>query len=270
MYNNCLLFFVAGILFIAGCGGNRGAQSDTGTFGADSVNIRSVPGQTEKLPYEEWLGIYEYTSPEYTDGLITLSQNYTITVTRDTCLFEGIGYQLYFIDLCTVEMNADTMIFHYVRTLDGNSYQDIESYWGKLFKKGDAYYINSPVIFNEDGQNHVDLEVNRTELNFKPVSFGTYRTAHEDCDILIRLNEDASYQMILQGTDSLRGIYDIVSSGDEIYIDFDEISGLYFNDTILIQNYGNAMNEYIHFDFCDEKYIYMIRENVINHQSKIE
>lgn len=34
-----------------------------------------------------------------------------------------------------------------------------------------------------------------------------------------------------------------------------EIGGLYHDDKIIIQNYGNAMNEFDHFTQCDDKYL---------------
>jgi hypothetical protein len=39
----------------------------------------------------------------------------------------------------------------------------------------------------------------------------------------------------------------------------DEVSGLFNNDTIVIQNYGNAMNQYIVFSECGTKYIELVR-----------
>ena len=38
-----------------------------------------------------------------------------------------------------------------------------------------------------------------------------------------------------------------------------KIEGAYYKDSIVIQNYGNSMNEYSHFTQCDEKYITFIK-----------
>lgn len=65
-------------------------------------------------------------------------------------------------------------------------------------------------------------------------------------------------------------IYDrnkIISKGkvkkqkdDEIlYLSFGKIGGMYDTDKIQIQNYGNAMNEFVHFTQCDEKYLTFVK-----------
>lgn len=36
---------------------------------------------------------------------------------------------------------------------------------------------------------------------------------------------------------------------------FGKIGALFYGDSIIIQNYGNSMNEYEHFTQCDEKYL---------------
>ncbi|WP_236940357.1 hypothetical protein [Flavobacterium anhuiense] len=46
---------------------------------------------------------------------------------------------------------------------------------------------------------------------------------------------------------------------DTLYLNFGKIDGIYDTDTIQIQNYGNAMNEYVHFTQCDEKYLTFIK-----------
>ncbi|SCY77785.1 hypothetical protein SAMN02927916_3332 [Flavobacterium anhuiense] len=46
---------------------------------------------------------------------------------------------------------------------------------------------------------------------------------------------------------------------DTLYLNFGKIDGIYDTDTIQIQNYGNAMNEYVHFTQCGEKYLTFIK-----------
>lgn len=46
---------------------------------------------------------------------------------------------------------------------------------------------------------------------------------------------------------------------DTLYLNFGKIGGLYDTDTIQIQNYGNTMNEYVHFTQCGEKYLTFIK-----------
>lgn len=46
---------------------------------------------------------------------------------------------------------------------------------------------------------------------------------------------------------------------DTLYLAFGKIGGIYDADTIQIQNYGNSMNEYVHFTQCGEKYLTFIK-----------
>jgi len=46
---------------------------------------------------------------------------------------------------------------------------------------------------------------------------------------------------------------------DTLYLNFGKIGGIYDTDTIQIQNYGNSMNEYVHFTQCGEKYLAFIK-----------
>lgn len=46
---------------------------------------------------------------------------------------------------------------------------------------------------------------------------------------------------------------------DTIYLTFGKIGGIYNIDKIQIQNYGNSMNEYVHFTQCGEKYLTFIK-----------
>ncbi|MCD9576259.1 hypothetical protein [Flavobacterium soyae] len=46
---------------------------------------------------------------------------------------------------------------------------------------------------------------------------------------------------------------------DVIYLAFGKIGGVYNENKIQIQNYGNSMNEYEHFTQCDEKYLSFIK-----------
>ena len=51
-------------------------------------------------------------------------------------------------------------------------------------------------------------------------------------------------------------ISSIKSNGEGgFYIKFKKIGGEYKNGSIVIQNYGNSMNEYNHFEDCDSKYL---------------
>jgi hypothetical protein len=91
------------------------------------------------------------------------------------------------------------------------------------------------------------------------INIGTYR---EDglCSIEIEIKENRNFLIIETGKVTTRGIYEISQNEENLlYVAFSSISAIYYNDTIDIQNYGNAMNEYIHFSSCDQKYLTFIR-----------
>ncbi|MDQ6531050.1 hypothetical protein [Flavobacterium sp. LHD-85] len=84
----------------------------------------------------------------------------------------------------------------------------------------------------------------------------------EDSRFKIKIEKKAGEYLFL--------IYDrnkVISKGkvkkqkdDEIlYLSFGKIGGMYDTDKIQIQNYGNSMNEFVHFVQCDEKYLTFIK-----------
>ncbi|WP_268846642.1 hypothetical protein [Flavobacterium aestivum] len=46
---------------------------------------------------------------------------------------------------------------------------------------------------------------------------------------------------------------------DVVYLAFGKMEGIYNENKIQIQNYGNSMNRYAHFTQCDEKYLSFIK-----------
>jgi hypothetical protein len=48
-------------------------------------------------------------------------------------------------------------------------------------------------------------------------------------------------------------------SNDVLYLTLGKMGGMYAENKIQIQNYGNSMNEYEHFTQCDEKYLLFIK-----------
>ncbi|KAA0127823.1 hypothetical protein FY557_11760 [Chryseobacterium sp. SN22] len=50
-------------------------------------------------------------------------------------------------------------------------------------------------------------------------------------------------------------------TGEITEIDMGDIGGLYEGDKIIIQNYGNAMNEFDHFTQCGDKYLEFTKVN---------
>ena len=52
-----------------------------------------------------------------------------------------------------------------------------------------------------------------------------------------------------------KGKVRITKDGDVTYLTFGAIGSLWEDGSIIVQNHGNAMNEYNHFTQCDSKYL---------------
>lgn len=111
---------------------------------------------------ESWYGTYGYTTNA--DGDDWRSQlAFSITIRPDSCIFEGVGYQLFFQDVCTIKNEKkDTIQLYYYYTLDGLNFNSRDSYLGMLLRKDGKYYLNS-LSFCDEAVNGKDVEVERNE-----------------------------------------------------------------------------------------------------------
>ena len=92
------------------------------------------------------------------------------------------------------------------------------------------------------------------------------------CNLSLTLKED-TYEF--KGVTTAKGKYSLGNEGSEKFIIFlglkygetddryqnedRDVSGSVLQDTIIIQNYGNSINDFITLRACDEKYIYLVR-----------
>jgi hypothetical protein len=101
---------------------------------------------------------------------------------------------------------------------------------------------------------------------------GTYKTEDATCtlSIVISKSENQYSYVITETKKEYKGNLSIENSDGEVYFTFDSeigdnkagsISAKYENNTLIIQNYGNAMNEYHFFKQCDLKYIELTKQN---------
>ena len=129
---------------------------------------------------------------------------------------------------------------------------------------------------NNDGSRFEEKSMMDTTIIFKDtiektknaplINQGKYQTVNENdeieingCEIEIEIKENEKYTIKIRGVEKKQGIYKVSIEEENIYINFKNIQGMYYNDTIVIQNYGNAMNKYNYFNSCDKKYIYFVR-----------
>lgn len=112
---------------------------------------------------ESWYGTYGYTINADEEDWRS-QHTFAITIRPDSCIFEGVGYQLFFQDLCTIKNESqDTIQLYYYYTLDGSNFNSRDPYLGMLFRKDDKYYLNSSALCNE-AVNGKDVELKRNEL----------------------------------------------------------------------------------------------------------
>lgn len=87
---------------------------------------------------------------------------------------------------------------------------------------------------------------------------GVYKSTEDGCIITITIFKDAngySYKMNADGFDK-NGKLTINQVDKETYLNFDnKTEGKFMDGLIMIQNYGNSMNEYQIFEFCDSKFL---------------
>ena len=89
---------------------------------------------------------------------------------------------------------------------------------------------------------------------------GIYK--NEPCNISIEIAKNTNkakyfYKIVENNQTKSQGYISSIKSNGEggFYIKFKKIGGVYENGSIVIQNYGNSMNEYNHFEDCDSKYL---------------
>ena len=90
------------------------------------------------------------------------------------------------------------------------------------------------------------------------------------CDIVIKINKKGNdYTYIIKGTGfESSGKLSYETQDEETYINFSgtlcsgdktPVNGLYSDKKIIIQNYGNSMNQYVCLKSCDSKYLEFVK-----------
>jgi hypothetical protein len=92
---------------------------------------------------------------------------------------------------------------------------------------------------------------------------GNYSMADKSvCDLAIEIQKKGNGYTYVSG--KAKGNVEIINQEDEVYLNFIAINGKspkgdveakYENETLMIQNEGNAMNPYSIFKKCDAKYL---------------
>ena len=100
---------------------------------------------------------------------------------------------------------------------------------------------------------------------------GTYKTdAAKGCaiELIITKQTDGYHYKIKTSTRNQEGLLEVAKIEQTVYVRFngllgtepkDEIEGQYTNNSIVIQNYGSSMNQYLNFSECDIKYLELLK-----------
>ena len=90
---------------------------------------------------------------------------------------------------------------------------------------------------------------------------GNYYSIEPKCKLALKIYSTNQFSFDLGAGKKLRGKVKISKADNTTYLDFNEISSMFEKDTIYIQNSGNSMNPYVHFEKCNEKYIRLVKRH---------
>jgi len=100
---------------------------------------------------------------------------------------------------------------------------------------------------------------------------GTYKTNNDtNCPMVVVISSqsDGYHYRIKTSTTEQEGLLAITKTDQEVYLTFsgllgaepkNEIEGQYINKSIVIQNDGNSMNQYLNFSECNLKFIEFLK-----------
>ncbi len=94
---------------------------------------------------------------------------------------------------------------------------------------------------------------------------GTYYSVKaNDCSkktvIKISVLKNKMVYEIRRGNRKSSGKFIIVNDKGVNYVNIGKLQGTYKNDTIIIQNYGNSLNDYMNFEECKSKYLIFVKK----------
>jgi len=128
---------------------------------------------------------------------------------------------------------------------DLDSFQE---YCGGEWNKNNEWISNEEVIFTGKNTTTSNLFVAQDCLNS--------RFSIEIIDI----HSILTFKIFDKTKIILKGIINIDKKQTPNTINLGKIGGIYYGDSIVIQNYGNSINEYNHFIQCNQKYVTFVKD----------
>ncbi|MBN2663427.1 MAG: hypothetical protein JXR68_07230 [Bacteroidales bacterium] len=129
---------------------------------------------------------------------------------------------------------------------------------------------NSENNSNQIDDNEVKKENTVTETKLPDIS-GNYKMSENSCGFELIINkEGGEYSYNIKGGNGILDVFGAVSVNNvegTNYVNFtfpesfstQTVEGIFDNNTITIQNYGNADNQFHIFEDCDDKYMEFVK-----------
>lgn len=213
-------------------------------------------------PYYEKYSLIKFT---YQGKEYTMDTLYSL-VSPCNFLDTGIGEpcsNLKSLDVIGAYFGADAGLFCYGQVMDkGDSLQYKHWYEWEEYEEE----LSEEIIFTFSKQNTNEGKNKETD-NY----VGQYISKDDACNIKISVEKSGHQYKYQLNTTNINnsGILTVATVNNDVYFEFTNlnsesegspISAQIDSDGIVIQNYGNAMNQYHHLKDCDVKYIYLTKE----------
>lgn len=123
-----------------------------------------------EIEFNKWYGKYDYDVNYGKIGDMSEAiVGYNIAVKKDNVTFSGSGYQTDFYYSCNLELDKDTLVFKYSKTIEGDTYNGNKSLpLLKMYSKDDKWYAKSKLIYsNLNGKQVNDIYVEMIKRQVK-------------------------------------------------------------------------------------------------------
>lgn len=113
---------------------------------------------------QQWKGEYSL-SIDYgkLDEFSEMERDYNLTITKDSCMFSGLGYKTYFTDVCSITGDQDQIIVKYIQQIEGDqmsNHAPVDTL-AVVFRKNGKYYLKSEVVANKDWQYNIPIQIRK-------------------------------------------------------------------------------------------------------------
>lgn len=122
------------------------------------------------IEFNKWYGKYDYDVNYGKIGDMSEAiVGYNIAIKKDNTTFSGSGYQTNFYYSCNLELDKDTLVFKYSKTIEGDAYNGNKNLpLLKMYSKDNEWYAKSKLIYsNINGKQVNDIYVEMIKRQVK-------------------------------------------------------------------------------------------------------